>query len=96
MGLIMEETIEQEIAIARRWFGNRAGGAKVACKQREFDYKWDMLKLVADPTLTSEQLADIKARNLPIPTKWVTVEVVEPYIVEGIKKSLNREEQNGK
>lgn len=90
----MNETNEQQVAIARRWFGNRASGAKVACQQREFDYKWDMLKYVPDPTLDAEALVDIKARNLPHPLKWVTVEVVEPYVIEGIKKSLNREEQS--
>lgn len=84
------------VVVAKRWFGNKASGAKVACKQREFDFKWDMLQFIPDPTLEPEVLADLKARSIPHPYKWVTVSVVEPYVIEGIVRSLNRanEEKN--
>jgi hypothetical protein len=78
------------VAIAKRYFGNKAGGAKVDCNQREFDCKWEMIRLMPDPSLDAATLAELKARNVPHPYRWVTVEVVEPYVVEGINKSLVR------
>lgn len=94
----MELTKEQATQVARRYFANKGASTKVFCIQREFDYKWEMLQQVQDPTLDAQQLADLKARNIPHPLKWVTAAVVEPYIIEGIAKSLKREEEerNGK
>jgi hypothetical protein len=86
------------VAVAKRWFGNKANGAKVACMQRDFDFKWDMLQFVPDPTLDEATLLDLKTRGVPQPYKWVTVAVVEPYVIEGIVRSLNRmneEKTNG-
>jgi hypothetical protein len=80
----------QSIAIAKRWFGARAQGSRVDCMQREFDNLWEMIKLIPDPSLSDEVLADLKQRNVPHPYRWVTVAVVEPFVVEGIIKSLNR------
>lgn len=78
------------IAIAKRYFGNKANGRKVDCKERDYDSKWEMIQLMPDPSLDPAVLADLKARNLGHPYRWVTVEVVEPFVVEGINKSLKR------
>lgn len=84
----------ESVAVAKRWFGNRANGFKVDCMQREFDSLWEMLKLVPDPTMENEVLVELKSRNLPHPYRWVTVAVVEPYVVDGILKSLKQMESN--
>jgi hypothetical protein len=47
---------------------------------------------VVDPTLTQEEVQSIRARKLPMPMRWVTTDVVKPYVIEGIKKSLTRKE----
>ncbi len=80
------------VAIARRYFGFTS--AEVDCYER-FDYMWEMLQYVVDPTLTDEQKADIQARKLPMPKRWLTVHVVKPYVIEGILKSLERGKENG-
>jgi hypothetical protein len=77
------------VAVAKRWFGGKAGGAKVDCAVRSFDFKWEMIRFMPDPSLDTSTVAEIKARNIPHPYRWVTVAVVEPFVIEGINKSLN-------
>lgn len=92
MTIDFSDNKELEVAVAKRFFGNKASG-KVGCMQREFDYRWEMIQFIPDPTLESDVLEDLKKRNIPHPNKWVTVAVVEPYVVEGIVRSLEREEK---
>lgn len=84
-----DEVVVDTVAVAKRWFGGKTGGAKVDCMQRAFDYKWEMIRFMPDPSLDASTLVEIKARNIPHPYRWVTVAVVEPFVVEGINKSLN-------
>jgi len=83
---------EQTITVAKRYFGNKAAGFKVDCYERDYDNKWEMLKLIPDPTLSVEEVNELKARKIPVPYRWVTIEVVDPYVVLGILKSINKEE----
>jgi hypothetical protein len=89
--LTKDEIMELDtVAIAKRFFGSKAGGNKVDCMQREFDCKWEMIRLMPDPSIEPAALAELKSRNLAHPYRWVTVEVVEPFVVEGINRSLKR------
>lgn len=83
------ETIDT-VAVAKRWFGSKAQGMKVNCMQREYDYKWEMIQFMPDPTLEPAQVAELKSRDIAHPFRWVTVAVIEPFVVEGINKSLKR------
>lgn len=94
--MINEKGTMDTVAIARRYFGNKAAGLKVDCMEREFDSKWEMIKLMPDPSLSEEQVQELGQRKVPVPYRWVTVEVVEPYVVVGILKSINKEKEETK
>lgn len=80
--------------IARRWFGSKNNNYKVNCAQRnEYDYLWEMIQFMPDPSLDESVLEDLKKRNLPVPYRWITVAVVEPYIIEGIYRSIIKEKE---
>jgi hypothetical protein len=81
---------ELTVAIAKRFFGSKANGRKVDCMERAYDSKWEMIQLMPDPSLDANTLADLQARKLSHPYRWVTVDVVEPFVIEGINKSLKR------
>jgi hypothetical protein len=89
-----ESNVMDTVAVAKRWFGNRAGGMKVNCMEREYDSKWEMIKLMPDPSLSDEILLELKNRGIAHPYRWVTVDVVEPFVVIGINKSLTKNEEN--
>jgi len=90
--MINENGSIDTVAVAKRYFGPKATGSKVDCMEREFDGRWEMIKLMQDPTLEKEQLDQLRDRKIPIPYRWVTVEVVDPYVVLGILKSINKAE----
>lgn len=89
----LETNTKESIAIAKRFYGNRAGNNLVDCNVRDYDEQIEMLMRVIDPTLTQEELQSVRARKLPPPFKWVTTDVVKPYVVEGIRKSLAKKEE---
>lgn len=87
------ETLDT-VAIAKRFYGNKASNVKVNAIERD-DYMWEMIQFIPDPTLERPVLDDLKTRGLSVPLRWVTTDVVKPYIIEGIKKSLAKAERVG-
>ncbi len=88
------DTVLDTVAIAKRFYGNKASNTKVNAVERD-DYMWEMIQFIPDPTLEQPVLDDLKTRGLAVPCRWVTTDIVKPYIIEGIKKSLAKSERVG-